>query len=389
MADVRLNTPFFLEIIMSIETTHNAKEINSIFNDIRVCIDNNTNINCENHNENKKELSKAEKCRIIREHFYNTEYAHLYPESYKSIIHSDTPMLCLRMKSLENKDQIELWKSDEYIADEKIDGIRCYLAFNYAYDKNNGYELFGRENDEDTLLPKNITNNFIKLNIKSPDQFYKTFLLDCELVIEENKYKLYAFDCIYFNDNYITEEPWYFRRYITEHIVESISDRKITVTKYSKIKKIDFYNHIKNKGGEGVVIKNFSSKYSTKGTRSKYNWVKVKGNAFDYSIIEDTLEGFVSDLVKTDQKMISLSAFVDSEISKPVADIPTSYLNTICVNSFNNQQTLNIGSVIEFSSSFFSFKEDRFMNAIPIKIRMDKSIKDCFYTKNDIDRWTA
>lgn len=364
---------------MSVETTHNAIEINNIFNEINVCID----------NSNIKELNKAEKCRIIREHFYNKNYAPLFPDSYKSIIHSDTPMLCLRMKSLENNDQIELWKSDEYIADEKIDGIRCYLAFNYCYENNNGYELFSRENDDDTLLPKLITSNIINFNLKKADDFYKTFLLDCELVVNENGYKLYAFDCIYFNDNYITEEPWYFRRYITEHIVESISDRKICVTKYSKIKKIDFYNHIKNKGGEGIIIKNYSSKYSTKGTRSKYNWVKVKGNVHDYSIIEDTLEGYVSDVIKTDQRIISLSAFVDSEISKPVADIPTSYLDSLCTSSFNKRQSLMIGSVIEFSSSFFSGKEDRFMNAVPIKIRMDKSIKDCFYTKHDIDRWTV
>lgn len=360
---------------MSIETTHNSYEINNIFNDIN--IEENT----------KKDLNKAEKCRLIRKHFYSSEYSLLYPDSYKSIIHSDTPMLCLRMKSLENDEQIELWKSDDYIAEEKIDGIRCYLAFNYAYEKNNGYELFSRENDEDTLLPKNITNSFIRFNLEKANQFYKTFLLDCEIVISDNGYKLYAFDCICYNGNYITEEPWHFRRYITEHIVESISDNRICVTRYSKTNKIDFYNFIKNNGGEGVVIKKIDSKYSTKGTRSKNNWVKVKGNLYDYSIIEDTLEGYIDDIVKPEQERVSLSAFIDSNsISKPIAEIPAEYLKILYFNSFMH---IGIGSVVEFSSSFFSSKEKKFMNAMPIKIRMDKSIKDCFYTKRDIDRWSA
>lgn len=359
---------------MSVETTHNTSEINDIFNDINI----KDNIN--------KDLNKAEKCRLIRNHFYNSEYSLLYPDSYKSIIYSDTPMLCLRMKSLENEEQIELWKSDDYIADEKIDGIRCYLAFNYAYDKNNGYELFSRENNEATLLPKNITNSFIKFNLEKANPFYKTFLLDCELVINDNGYKLYAFDCICYNGKYITDAEWKFRRYITEHIVESISDNRICVTQYSKTNKIDFYNYIKNNGGEGVVIKKCSSKYSTKGTRSKNNWVKVKGNIYDYSIIEDTLEGYVNDIVNPDQEMISLSAFVDNNsISKPIADVPTEFLKMI---SFM-QMPIGIGSVVEFSSSFFSHKEERFMNAMPIKIRIDKSIKDCFYTKRDIERWSA
>lgn len=365
---------------MSIETTHNSIEINDMFNEINVYID----------KKDEKALNKAEKCRIIRDHFYDVKYAPIYPDSYKSIIHSDTPMLCLRMKSLENKEQIELWKSEDYVADEKIDGIRCYLAFNFDYEKNNGYELFSRENDDNTLLPKVITSNVFNFNLNKGNSFYKTFLLDCELVINEYGYKIYAFDCLSFNNNYITEEPWYFRRYITEHIVESISDVNICVTKVSKSNKIDFYNYIKNIGGEGIIIKNYSSKYSTKGTRSKHNWIKVKGNVYDYSIIEDTLEGYVSDFVKSNQQSVSLSAFVESEISKPVAELSTNYLNTLCKDSFSIQRSrLCIGSVIEFSSSFFSYKEDRFMNVMPIKIRMDKSIKDCFYTKKDIERWTA
>ena len=72
---------------MSIETTHNASEIDSMFR--RLFSDNQT----------IQSLNKAEKCRQIRQHNYDISYNNLYPESYRSIIHSDTPMLCLRMKN--------------------------------------------------------------------------------------------------------------------------------------------------------------------------------------------------------------------------------------------------------------------------------------------------
>ena len=117
---------------MSIETTLNSNQIdNLLFN---TCLTElNSSIN----------LKKAEKCRLIREFNYKKLYSDIYPESYKNIIYTDSPMLCLRMKSLEQSEQIELWKSDEYIAEEKIDGYRCYLVYNYEY---NNYLMFGSSN---------------------------------------------------------------------------------------------------------------------------------------------------------------------------------------------------------------------------------------------------
>lgn len=360
---------------MSIETVHNSLEINEMFNRIKT----------ENQT---KELKKSEKCRLIRNYYYDSEYSTCFPDTYKSIIYTDTPMLCLRMKQLEQKEQIDLWKSDDYIADEKIDGIRCYLVYNYEYEKNNGYELFSRENDETTLLPKIITNNINKI-IKKPETFYKSFLLDCEMTIDENmNIKIYVFDCIFYNNNYITDETWKYRRFITEKIVESINTNFIKVTEYRQFKKIDFYNHIKEIGGEGVVIKNVNSKYSTKGTRSKYNWIKVKGNVFDYSIIEDTLEGYISEKPNLENQTLALSAFINNEeLSNKIAIIPLSMFNTIKNNISN--YSVGLGSVVEFASSFYSGKDNLFVNSFPVKIRADKTIRDCYYSKKDIDRWTV
>jgi len=362
---------------MSIETTLNSKQIdNLLFNS--GLAEFNSLIN----------LKKSEKCRIIREHNYKKLYSGLYPESYKEIIYTDSPMLCLRMKSLEQSEQIELWKSDEYIAEEKIDGYRCYLVYNYEYNKNNGYELFSRENEETTLLPKNITN-FLNKNINKPDRFYKSFLLDCEIVLKENNdFEIYCFDCLFFNDNNITEENLSFRKYITEKIVESISDCNVRTTLYTKTKKIDFFNYIKSINGEGVVIKNINSKYTKKGSRSKYNWIKVKGSIFDYSIIEDSLEGYISETV-IDNKDICLSAFIDNnETSNKVAVIPFNYFNEIKSNNFFDIK-LGIGTVIEFYSTFYSQKDLMFKNAYPLKIRLDKSIKDCYYLNSDLIRWSV
>lgn len=360
---------------MSVETTHNSVEIDNMFFSLGL-------------NGSETNLKKSDKCRLIRQFNYDLNYSSIYPDSYKSIIHTDTPMLCMRMKQLDLKEQIELWKSDEYIAEEKIDGLRCYVVYNYEYANNNGYEFFSRENNEETLLPKNITNLITK-QINRPDKFYKSFLLDCELVLNnDGTFDIFCFDCLFFNDNYITDECWYFRRYITEHIVESICDLNVKTTNYTKIKKIDFFNHIKDIGGEGVVIKNTNSKYTLKGSRSKYNWIKAKGNVFDYSIIEDTLEGYVSESV-CENKAITLSAFIDDrECSNKVAIIPIDYFRNVRTNNYFNVK-FGLGSVVEFSSSFFCMQDFLFKNTFPVKIRMDKSIKDCHYLNSDIQRWCA
>lgn len=359
---------------MSIETFHNSKEIDSMFYSLNIkdCSD--------------VILKKSEKCRIIRDYNYNNCYSMLYPDSFRSIIHSDTPMLCLRMKSLENAEQIELWKSDDYIAEEKVDGLRCYIVYNYEYGKNNGYELFSRENDEDTLLPKNITS-FLTRKLSRPDNFYKNFLLDCELVVKvDGSFELYCFDCLFFNDNYIIDECLYFRRYITEHIVYSMSDRCVKLTNYVKSNKISFFNYIKSVGGEGVVIKNINSKYTCRGSRSKYNWIKVKGNVCDFSLIDDTLEGYVSDSVCLDG-LVSLSAFIDgNDSSNKVAEVPYDYFRYI---NYGSSFNFGLGSVVEFSSTFFSQKDRLFKNVCPIKVRVDKSIKDCSYANVDLLKWSA
>lgn len=361
---------------MSIETVHNTQEIDSMFNNV--------------FNDNTlTELKKSEKCRILREYNYSKLYNKFYPDSYKNIILTDSPMLCLRMKSLDNQEQIELWKSDDYIAEEKIDGIRCFLVYDKEYPNNNGYELFSREIDENTLLPLNITNN-INLNITPPSFAIKSFLLDCELVFtNKNNYKFYALDCLSFNNKPIIDETWKYRNFVTNQIVISITDKKITCPIFQRDKKIEFYNHIKSNGGEGVVIKNINSKYITKGTRSKYNWIKVKGNICDYSIIDDTLEGYISSPI-TNTNDITLSGFINNnDIPQKIAIIPNNYFKYIIPTPFWSNTPIGIGSVIEFSSPFFSYKENIFFNPIPIKLRTDKSIKDCSYSQTDINKWSA
>lgn len=361
---------------MSIETTHSSKEIDTMFSNV--------------FNDNFIDgLKKSEKCRLIRDYNYSKLYNNIYPDSYKNIILTDSPMLCLRMKSLDNKEQIELWKSDEYIAEEKIDGIRCYLVYDKDYPDNNGYEVFSRENDEETLLPLNITD-LINLNLRKPEFAIKSFLLDCELVfISKNNYKFYALDCLSFNDKIIIDETWRYRNFVTNQIVTAITDKKITYPLYQRDKKIEFFNYIKSKNGEGVVIKNINSKYLTKGTRSKNNWIKAKGNICDYSIIDDTLEGYVSTPLNNDND-ITLSGFInDNDVPQKIAIIPKDYIRYLTPSFLYKNISIGLGSVIEFSSPFFSYKDNIFFNPVPIKIRTDKSIKDCSYSKNDINKWSA
>ena len=99
----------------------------------------------------------------------------------------NTVMLCKHMKDDINKFPISPLESDEYVAETKLNGMRCVLV----YSPDTGFEFFTRRESVSNYLNGNITDKFLFIEkgiISEPKdyigKFNYRFVLDGELLVE-------------------------------------------------------------------------------------------------------------------------------------------------------------------------------------------------------------
>lgn len=385
---------------MSIETNLNKEQIESLYNSSGAF---------SLYKDEVSDIKKVVLCNRIRNYNYLKRYSDS-SQVFSNIVSIETPMLCFRFGNLEDEFKRTIWTDSNYIVDEKIDGERCL----FFYERNNGIRLFSRENDESTLLPLELSSNIINevfeeyLNNKKE---LNNFVLDCEIVRNDSSDIIYVFDCLYYNNNDIKTLSLLERKKIVSEIISIINYPLIKQTVFSTENKFKFYEKIIEHDGEGVIFKNINSQYNIKGTRSKKSWIKVKGSMYDFSIIEDTLEGFISSIKQNDnndlnKSNVELSCFVDNKkISFPMTYVN---INLFLIQLFGNNCTINsyinkynllnplpkleknlLGKVVEFKSSYFDSDNKCFKNSIPIKFRNDKAMFDCHYSSEVLKKWSA
>ena len=277
-------------------------------------------------------LRKDDYVRALRNHFLLEKYGSIdnIPWSMKFMLSIECLQLCRRIQTLKESDQQKIWESDDWIAEEKVDGNRMALLWD-ADEKQ--FHFFSRNNSMVDYLPQDYKDT-IYITADNFD-YDKNFVLDAEVIstspnIETNDtqcltqlqstsallalnpddsiaiqrndpLKFIVFDCLYHDESYM-DKPWIERHKQTELLCNKLKEYNfncelnpvIENTEYNKNKKREFFDELIDNQKEGIVLKNKYAKYHATSSRT-IDCVKVKRSTSD-SLTND-IDAFITDYV--------------------------------------------------------------------------------------------
>ena len=277
-------------------------------------------------------LRKDDYVRALRNHFLLEKYGSIdnIPWSMKFMLSIECLQLCRRIQTLKESDQQKIWESDDWIAEEKVDGNRMALLWD-ADEKQ--FHFFSRNNSMVDYLPQDYKDT-IYITADNFD-YDKNFVLDAEVIstspnIETNDtqcltqlqstsallalnpddsiaiqrndpLKFIVFDCLYHDESYM-DKPWIERHKQTELLCNILKEHNfncelnpvIENTEYNKNKKREFFDELIDNQKEGIVLKNKYAKYHATSSRT-IDCVKVKRSTSD-SLTND-IDAFITDYV--------------------------------------------------------------------------------------------
>lgn len=277
-------------------------------------------------------LRKDDYVRALRNHFLLEKYGSIdnIPWSMKFMLSIECLQLCRRIQTLKESDQQKVWESDDWIAEEKVDGNRMVLLWD-ADEKQ--FHFFSRNNSMVDYLPQDYkdtiyitSNNFdydknfvldtevisTSPNIETNDtqcltQLQSTSALlalnpDDSIAIQRNDpLKFIVFDCLYHDESYM-DKPWVERHKQAELLCNILKEHNfncelnpvIENTEYNKNKKREFFDELIDNQKEGIILKNKYAKYHATSSRT-IDCVKVKRSTSD-SLTND-IDAFITDYV--------------------------------------------------------------------------------------------
>ena len=187
--------------------------------------------------------------------------------------------LCRRIQTLKESDQQKIWESDDWIAEEKLDGNRMAILWD-ADEKQ--FHFFSRNNSMVDYLPQDYKDT-IYITADNFD-YDKNFVLDTEVIstspnIETNDtqcltqlqstsallalnpddsiaiqrndpLKFIVFDCLYHDESYM-DKPWIERHKQTELLCNKLKEYNFNCELNPVIENTE-YNE--NKGHTGCVL---------------------------------------------------------------------------------------------------------------------------------------
>lgn len=278
-----------------------------------------------------KKLQKDDYVRELRKwnlrNIYGSEDNAPWP--LKFMLSIECPQLCRRIKDLKPEQQERVWESPDWVAEEKIDGVRMLIVWNASEKK---FHFFSRNNSVQTYLPQDYCDT---VYVTSKEFSYPdNFVLDCEVIstdpeaetnircltqlqstaailalnpedsIEVQKrspLKFIVFDCLFDKDR-IIDTPWTNRHNHAAKLANILKNAGFccdinpvveNTDKYPDAKR-DFFDKIVSNNGEGVVLKNRNAVYHATSSRT-IDCVKVKRSTAD-TLTRD-LDAFITDYV--------------------------------------------------------------------------------------------
>ena len=278
-----------------------------------------------------KRIMKDDYVKALREWHITKKYGSMdnIPWSMKFMLSIECPQLCKRIKDLKPDQQELVWNSNDWIAEEKIDGVRMIIIWDATEKK---FHFYSRNNSVTDYLPQDYSDTIFVTakNFDYPDNF----VLDSEIIssnpcLETNthcltqlqstaallnlnsedsktiqkKYplKFVVFDCLYDSSSLI-DEIWEVRHYHATELCSKLLEsgfccelnKVVENTADNQYAKREFFDAVISRCGEGLVLKNRNAKYHATSSRT-IDCVKVKRSTAD-ALTKD-IDAFVTDYV--------------------------------------------------------------------------------------------
>ena len=361
------------------------------------------------------------------------------PASLKLMLELETPMLACQQKDAKPDVQEAMWEdNNNWTIEEKMDGARMLtMIFNTG-----GFSAFSRNNSDTNYLPIPY-NNKIYTGTIDWTKIENTFILDNEIICTnpniqtsfnnlqtetglqavtsllalnkedtiflqkeyDRPLKFMAFDCIYWDGEWLLDKPLKERReYLYKAVSQMISAGfNVEGNKWYSTNKKAFYKNIIKNGGEGCIMKDINSIYKPVSSRAHRSWVKVK-KTMNEMLNEvgtgDTIDGWISGYTlgegKNEGKIgafevsINLECEVGSVITHKIAYVggfDDALRDDMTLIDENGNVTLNpkyYGKIVEVDGYGISSRVMRLRHAVLIRFRDDKNFEDCVYTERFI-----
>lgn len=304
----------------------------------------------------------------------------------------------------------EIWESEEYIAEPKLDGSR-YISI--------GGRFFSRRLSVKDGMPVEKTENVPHLNFALSS--YPNLILDGEIylyggtsnevtsimgskpdrAIEIQKgqgYLLYyVFDILRDIDGtWLIDLSWKERRKRLEEVYFTLSKHNkvshIYLTPYVIENKKEYYAKILEKGGEGVMLKNINGVY-VPDKRPRWNWIKVKREMTDDVVImgfEPPVMEYTGKELDTWPYWVQKGTGIRQLGSRPTGEdwIPVTryyfheWIGAVVFGKYDNQGNLvRLGSCSGLSDELrrdMSLNPDKYIGEV-MEISAMQKTKDGFY----------
>jgi hypothetical protein len=203
------------------------------------------------------------------------------------------PMLAYDFWKFSPREQIELWRNDGWLCQEKLNGVRLVLHFVkgvgiFAHSRTVGVRTYRRTVLTGHLLFGEFVPSFtatVDTDITASTLQQTTALLhmrpeDSRRLQQDTPLKVHVFDVIRWEESDLRLRPLTDRLAFIKDFQDAIATAELT--KYFVFPPVFFlnkeavYNKILASGGEGVVLKRLSSHYEDSSVRSRTGWVKCK-----------------------------------------------------------------------------------------------------------------
>ena len=278
-----------------------------------------------------KRIMKDDYVKALREWHITKKYGSMdnIPWSMKFMLSIECPQLCKRIKDLKPDQQELVWNSNDWIAEEKIDGVRMIIIWDATEKK---FHFYSRNNSVTDYLPQDYSDTIFVTaeNFDYPDNF----VLDSEIISSnpcletsthcltqlqstaallnlnsedsktiQKKYplKFVVFDCLYDSSSLI-DEIWEVRHCHAAELCSKLLEsgfccelnNVVENTADNQYAKREFFDAVISRCGEGLVLKNRNAKYHATSSRT-IDCVKVKRSTAD-ALTKD-IDAFVTDYV--------------------------------------------------------------------------------------------